>query len=316
MIILLQELPLLDRDFTWSNLQDPPILTRIDRAFINADWDSYLPNTTLHSVPRVTSDHCPLKIEASTRIPKSKIFRYENKWKFRDGFMEVVTSAWGRFTIGTDTAQGMGRNLKLLRKNIGSWKRTLNSSKNILETNKFVLAFLDWLEEGRPLSNLESFFRLMVKQKIENLIHSIAVAARQRGKVSWCKLGDEDTRFYHARASARCRNNQIKLIVHDGLPHYSQEAKQKILTDYYKNIMGTTAPSSTIINIQQLYPNMLNLSCLSEPFGEHEILKAIKDIPRDKSPGPDGFGSGFFQDFWHFIKTDIIKFFSQFSMEI
>jgi exonuclease III len=34
-----QELPLLDRNFTWSNNQDPPILTRIDRAFINADWD-------------------------------------------------------------------------------------------------------------------------------------------------------------------------------------------------------------------------------------------------------------------------------------
>jgi mannosylglycoprotein endo-beta-mannosidase len=76
--------------------------------------------------------------------------------------------------------------------------------------------------------------------------------------------------------------------------------------------MGATALSSTCIDIQQLYPNMLNLSCLSEPFGEQEIWKAIKDIPRDKSPGPDGFGSGFYQDFWYLIKTDIIKFFSQF----
>jgi hypothetical protein len=166
-----------------------------------------------------------LKIEASTRIPKTKIFRYENNWKFRDGFTEVVNSSWWRFTVGTDTAKGLGRNLKNLRRNIGSWRRTLNPDKKILETNKFVLAFLDWLEEGRSLSKLEGFFRVMVKQKIEYLVHSIAVAARQRGKVNWCKLGDEDTRFFHARASARCRNNQIKVIVHDGLPHYSQEAK-------------------------------------------------------------------------------------------
>ena len=64
------------------------------------------------------------------------------------------------------------------------------------------------------------------------------VAARQRDKLNWCLLGNEDTRFYHKRASARLRANQIKVIHQDGMPHYSQESKHKILTDYYKNIMG------------------------------------------------------------------------------
>ncbi|PNT65299.1 hypothetical protein BRADI_4g40051v3 [Brachypodium distachyon] len=32
-----QELPLLDRNFTWSNMQSTPILTRIDRVFFNTD---------------------------------------------------------------------------------------------------------------------------------------------------------------------------------------------------------------------------------------------------------------------------------------
>jgi hypothetical protein len=73
-----QELPLLDRDFTSFNLQDLPILTRIDRAFINSDSNFSLPNTTLHSIPRVTSDHSPLKTEASTTVPESKIFWH---WK-------------------------------------------------------------------------------------------------------------------------------------------------------------------------------------------------------------------------------------------
>lgn len=152
----------------------------------------------------------------------------------------------------------------------------------------------------------------MVKQKIEDLVHFIAVAARQRGKINWCVLGDEDTRFYHARASARCRNNQIKVIFHEGLPHFSQEAKLNIMTDFYRNIMGTAIPSSSVLDFQHLYPNRINLSSLSQPFSEHEILCAIKGIPRDKSPGPDGFGSGFYQDFWQIIKNDILKFFDQF----
>ncbi|PNT74395.1 hypothetical protein BRADI_1g14005v3, partial [Brachypodium distachyon] len=56
-----QELPLLDRNYTWSNMQSTPILTRIDRVFFNTDWDLALPNSTLHSLPRCTSDHFPLK---------------------------------------------------------------------------------------------------------------------------------------------------------------------------------------------------------------------------------------------------------------
>jgi exonuclease III len=310
--LLLQELPLLDRDYTWSNLQHPPILTRIDRVFINSQWDLFLPNTTLHSIPRITSDHCPLKIEASTTIPRSKVFRYENNWKFRHGFADLVAGTWRQFPLATDTAKCIAHNLKQLRSKIGVWRKTLKSDRKFLDANKFVLAFMDWLEEGRPLSQLEFFFRNMVKNKIEGLIHCLDVAARQRGKVSWCVLGDEDTTFYHARASARCRNNQIKMILHEGLPHFSQEAKLKVMTDYYRNIMGSTTPSSSVLDFQLLYPNMVNLSSLSQPFSEQEILHAIKDIPRDKSPGPDGFGSGFYQDFWHLIKNDMFKLFDQF----
>lgn len=56
----LQDVPLSDRDFTWSNMQTPSIMTKIDRVFINADWDLSMPDSSLQSLPRVTSDHIPL----------------------------------------------------------------------------------------------------------------------------------------------------------------------------------------------------------------------------------------------------------------
>lgn len=55
-----------------------------------------------------------------------------------------------------------------------------------------------------------------------------------------------------------------------------------------------TAP---VIDLQQLYPNLLKLERMTDPFSEKEILNALKDILMDKSPRPDGFGSGFYQDF-------------------
>jgi hypothetical protein len=89
--LTLQEIPLLDRNFTWSNMQQPPILSKLDRVCINPDWDSILPNCSVISLPRTTSDHFPLKIEVSTAIPKPHIFRYCNNWKYKNGFRDVVS---------------------------------------------------------------------------------------------------------------------------------------------------------------------------------------------------------------------------------
>ncbi|KAL5578918.1 hypothetical protein UlMin_011360 [Ulmus minor] len=44
---------------------------------------------------------------------------------------------------------------------------------------------------------------------------------------------------------------------------------------------------------------------LERPFEEEEIKKAVFGCDREKSPGPDGFIGGFFQDCWDFLKDDI-----------
>ena len=39
--LCLQNIPLLDRLFTWSNNQDSPTLCRLDRALVNLDWSNF-----------------------------------------------------------------------------------------------------------------------------------------------------------------------------------------------------------------------------------------------------------------------------------
>jgi endonuclease/exonuclease/phosphatase family metal-dependent hydrolase len=65
------ELPLLDRLFTWTNGQDEPTLARLDRVFFNHAWNDCFPTSFLTSLSRPTSDHVPLVVTASTKIPKS-----------------------------------------------------------------------------------------------------------------------------------------------------------------------------------------------------------------------------------------------------
>jgi hypothetical protein len=80
----------------------------------------------------------------------------------------------------------------------------------------------------------------------------------------------------------------------------------------YRNIMGSLAPTQSLIELGDLYPNPTNLTSLCSPFSEQEIYKALKEIPRDKSPSPDGFGSGFYQDLWSLVKSDTLSLFTHF----
>ena len=53
-------------------------------------------------------------------------------------------------------------------------------------------------------------------------------------------------------------------------------------------------------------------SRLDSPFTEEEISKAIFQLDRDKTPGPDGFTIAVFQDCWDVIKEDLVRVFAEF----
>jgi hypothetical protein len=49
------------------------------------------------------------------------------------------------------------------------------------------------------------------------------------------------------------------------------------------------------------------LEVLSEPFTQQEIDRAIKMIPADRAPGPDGLNGQFLKVCWHIIAPDFYK---------
>jgi exonuclease III len=308
----LQELSLQDQNFTWSNMQASPTLSKLDRVLINVPWDSLLPNSTVSSLPHTTSDHFPLLIKILIHIQTPQIFYYYNNWKLKPGFKDLVSTAWAPVPNQNDVVGRIVSKTKLLRQKAKEWKKTLKPDRTHLENAKRVLDLIDWIEERRYLSNLEFVFRSILKRKIAHLIQIVAMAARQIGKVTWCVLGDEDTRFYHSRTSTQLRANTIKTVESEGVRFFTHKEKERMLTAYYRSILGNQAVSYPLIDLPDLYPVQCDLSSLTKPFSEQEILAALKQISQDKSPGPDGFGSRFYQDFWSVVKIDVLNLFNNF----
>jgi hypothetical protein len=86
----LVEIPLLGRHFTWTNKQNSPLLERLDWFFSSESWTLKYPDTTAKAMIMETSDHWPCIMEISSKIPKTKLFRFENSWLEHENFLQLV----------------------------------------------------------------------------------------------------------------------------------------------------------------------------------------------------------------------------------
>jgi hypothetical protein len=86
------EIPLKDIRFTWSNMQDPPLLAILDWFFSLQCWTIKYPETLAYPLARTTSDHTLCVISIKSNILKSRIFCFENFWMKYDDFLPLVES--------------------------------------------------------------------------------------------------------------------------------------------------------------------------------------------------------------------------------
>jgi hypothetical protein len=106
----LEEIPLKGRAYTWSNMQEVPLLERLDWVFTSAEWTSEFPNTLSFPLSRLGSDHIPIHIKIGTNVLASNLVRFENQWTEFDGFQDTVQSCWNSATLHLDSAKNINAN--------------------------------------------------------------------------------------------------------------------------------------------------------------------------------------------------------------
>lgn len=100
----LVEIPIKGRSYTWSNMQTDPLLEQLDWHFTSVNWSATYPNTVVMPLGKPTSDHVPCYVSIQTKIPKSKIFRFEEFWTKHPGFYEVVQQTWNKYCYAPNSA--------------------------------------------------------------------------------------------------------------------------------------------------------------------------------------------------------------------
>jgi hypothetical protein len=148
------------------------------------------------------------------------------------------------------------------------------------ETNaKIVISFLDHLEESRNLSSLElSLCRLLIKI-LQMIIRERVAYWKQRSKIKFAIEGDENSKYFHAIASARYRKNKISILEVNGTKFTTHHHKMQILTAFYQQLLGQTFHPTWNFALNQIYNNTVpNLQSLIQPF----FLKQRQLMPFSK----------------------------------
>lgn len=82
--------------FSWSNFQEQPSLSKLDKFLVSADWDDYYSPVSVHALLRVGSDHTPILLKRGEVLTRSgpTPFKFQNMWLLQPSFIDLVKGWW------------------------------------------------------------------------------------------------------------------------------------------------------------------------------------------------------------------------------
>jgi mannosylglycoprotein endo-beta-mannosidase len=80
---------------------------------------------------------------------------------------------------------------------------------------------------------------------------------------------------------------------------------EAMATDFYVELLGHGQSWEHDINLNATGLSAVDLSGLEASFSAEEVWTAIRGMPANKSPGPNGFSWDFYQTCWSIVKDDV-----------
>ncbi|XP_074298000.1 uncharacterized protein LOC141628800 [Silene latifolia] len=257
--------------FTWTNKQDfiDRKWMRLDRVLANAHWFLTFPDSSAEALTAGLSDQSPLIISLGLVTPLRKFsFKYLNCWGQDQQFTSLVAREWQSQIQGCAMYQ-----LFKLQQN---------------PTNPTLC------QEEKDLSQALC--------KLKNIELNIVY---QRAKAFEVKMGDANTSYFFSKVATRRNASNISKVVDvQGQVCTTPTAISHAFIEYYTGLLGS---EEDVVEFDSAI--MANGRCLTvtegltllEPVTPAEVKAALFSIDPNKSPGPDGFSSGFFKYAWGVI---------------
>ena len=217
---------------------------------------------------------------------------------------EVIKAAWDSGALSV-TPEGVASNLIRCADALAIWNQNVvgNISKQIQEKRRALNSLTMDDQHGSRGADINH-----LRKDINDLLDSKETIWQQRNKVHWYKKGDQNTKFFHARASERRRKNTILELWNDnGEWCESKESITATAISYFENIYSTSFPIG-IDEITNVVPRRVTEEMnteLTQVFTRDEVTKALQQIHPTKAPNLDGMFAIFYHKYWDIAGSNI-----------
>ncbi|KAL0804395.1 hypothetical protein Bca101_096885 [Brassica carinata] len=306
----LADLQFSGHNFTWTNHS---VSKKLDRILCNEDWvEQFSDSIGVFGKPGI-SDHSPCCVFLDQlKPPQKRSFRFFAHLNDHPEFSALIKSTWNALPFYGSKQLCVSKKLKELKPIIRSFNKEnfSNLEKRVDE------AFSDLTNcQSASLSSpcpVTAESEKIARLKWLTLARAEDKFLKQRSRIQWNVEGDANTPFYHRVIKARQNQNHIHLLTdeHGNIIDSLEGIKQHAI-DYYQSLLGgvnalTTSAPSEIAAVLQTKCSPSAVDALSAPFTDLDIQQAFLSLPKNKSPGPDGYPAEFFIGNWKSVGRDMI----------
>ncbi|KAL5804637.1 hypothetical protein ACOSQ3_031437 [Xanthoceras sorbifolium] len=239
--------------FTWCNGRggDAFVQERLDRCVCSRSWLSFFPGSHVQHLDFWKSDHRPILLHiavqglASPNVGSGRRsrFHFEESWVGLAECDQIIKNNWGVLAAPVSLG-GVCANIGRCTASLGRWNALNRASlRRGINTKRLELASL-----SRSVSPVSWRDIRLVEKELDDLLLQDEIYWRQRSRVSWLKFGDKNSKFFHAKASARRKHNEILgLFDETGCWHSDLGSIHRIIGNYFSSIFSSSLPSQDAI---------------------------------------------------------------------
>lgn len=305
----LQEVAFSGNPFTWSNWRkgNSIIIERLDRALGNSMWFDLYPNCHMFNLAPIASDHSPILVTTSRENnPTKKPSKFNKCWLRDPGCRDIVERYWFCNSPGSHAFKHK-KSLQNVKHELRLWN--IHSFGNIQTKLRDINSQLGNLHSQGVIDQHDNR-NIILKQELDhwsNIQHDLW---SQRAKDENFKFNDRNITYFHARDNYRKKRTQIEVLQDaNGTWHTDRKQIADILFEHFSGMSSSTDPVINVDfmnNIPKCITDTDNEMLLIIPFAE-EIKRTVFMMKPWTSPGPDGFPSGFYQQFCDVVGEDTIR---------